>query len=193
MSAFRQRADTADGFEFAFALQYFARAALNRLLVDTLAASGDGRIVHIGGDVPGFIKADLDDLQFQRRKWTFMKSILTTHALGALHIQEFARLWHDRPVSIAVSCVGSTKTKVMLASEMPWFMRLMGKFGSSPEFSAQNAVRFLTACDVREANGSSFRSPRVFRPEKIAKNPDDAVRLWQTTSELALARGLVLP
>src|SRR5277367_4813096 len=52
MAAFRSKQVTVDGLEFAFELQYFARAALNRLLVDRLAASGDGRIVRIGGDVP---------------------------------------------------------------------------------------------------------------------------------------------
>ncbi|NSL53795.1 SDR family NAD(P)-dependent oxidoreductase [Uliginosibacterium aquaticum] len=193
MSAFPRRMDTVDGFEFAFALQYFARAALNRLLLDALAASGDGRIVHIGGDVPGLIKADLDDLQFQQRQWGFMKSILTTHVLGALNVQEAARRWHDLPVSIAVSCVGSTKTKAMLDSNMPWFMRLMGRFGASPEFSARNAVRFLTAQDVQDANGASFRKPKVYKPEPISKNPDDAARLWHITGELAAERGLSLP
>jgi hypothetical protein len=174
-------------------LQYFARAALNRLLVDALACSGDGRIVHIGGDVPRFIKADLDDLQFQKRQWGFMKSILTTHVLGALHIQEAARRWHHLPVSLAVSCVGSTKTKAMLDSNMPWFMRLMGHFGTSPECSARNAVRFLTAVDAKHAHGASFRNPKVYKSEPITKNAADAVRLWQITGDMALEHGLILP
>ena len=93
MAAFTGKQITADGFEFAFALQYFARAALNRLLVDRLAASGDGRIVHIAGDAPAFFMPDLDDLQFERRKWTFFKAVLGTHLLGFLHIQEAAKRW----------------------------------------------------------------------------------------------------
>lgn len=51
MAVFKGKQFTTDGFEFAFALQYFARAALNRPPVDRLAASGDGRIVHIAGNV----------------------------------------------------------------------------------------------------------------------------------------------
>ncbi|MDX2336662.1 hypothetical protein, partial [Brevundimonas vesicularis] len=97
MAAFKGKQVTSDGLEFAFALQYFARAALNRLLVDRLEASGDGRIVHIAGNVPNFFMPDLDDLQFERRQWSFFKSILGTHLLGFLHIQEAAKRWNGRP------------------------------------------------------------------------------------------------
>src|SRR5690606_27562736 len=135
---------TADGFEFAFALQYVARAALNRLLVERLAASGDGRIVHLAGDAPGLFKPDLDDLQFERRKWGFYKSLLGTHILGFLHIQEAARRWRELPVALTATCVGPTKTKAMLDPRMPLSMRLMGRFGTTPEVSAANAVRALT-------------------------------------------------
>src|SRR5690606_18668647 len=69
MSAFNKRIVTEDGLDFAFALQYFARAALNRLLMDNLAASGDGRVVQVAGNVSeGMAGVDLDDLQFERRK-----------------------------------------------------------------------------------------------------------------------------
>lgn len=192
MTASRNKVETVDGFEFAFALQYFARAALNRLLLGHLVASGDGRIVHIGGDIPSFINVDLDDLQFETRKWGFLKSILCTHVLGSLHIQEAARRWRDLPVSITVSCVGSTNTKAMANSQMPFYMRLMGRFGAAPEVSAQNAVRFLTMEDVRGANGAALRSPKVFNPQRITLSPKDAERLWSITGTLAEQRGITL-
>ncbi|MCI0995628.1 SDR family NAD(P)-dependent oxidoreductase [Pseudomonas corrugata] len=193
MTATRNKIETTDGFEFAFALQYFARAALNRLLLDHLAASGDGRIVHIGGDVPSFIKVDLDDLQFEARKWGFMKSILGTHVLGELHIQEAARRWQGLPVTIAVSCVGSTNTKTMADPQMPFYMRLMGRFGAAAEVSAQNAVRFLTMEDVRAANGATLRNPKTFTPQRLVLNQQDAERLWSITESLAKQRGFALP
>ncbi|MHC8380480.1 SDR family NAD(P)-dependent oxidoreductase [Pseudomonas sp. LB3P14] len=193
MTASNERRDTVDGFEFSFALQYLARATLNRLLVDRLAASGDGRIVHIGGDVPPFIKVDLDDLQFHQRKWGFMKSLLGTHVLGALHIQQAARLWAHIPVSIAVSCVGSTNTKSMADPKMPWFMRMMGRFGAKPEVSASNAVCFLTKQNATSANGASLRNPKVYQPVPIIRNQQDAERLWRITGELVELKGVRLP
>jgi hypothetical protein len=193
MAAFDGKQITADGFEFAFALQYLARAALNRLLVDRLAASGDGRIVHVAGDVPALFKPDLDDLQFERRKWSFFKSVLGTHILGFLHIQEAARRWRDRPVTIAASCVGSTRTKAMTDPAMPFIMRLMGRFGTTPEFSAANSLRLLAEVSASDAQGAMLRKPDRYRPQPIALNAADAARLWELTGRLAGQRGLALP
>lgn len=193
MAAFSGKKLTADGLEFAFALQYLARAMLNRLLVDALSASGDGRIVHIAGNVPGFIQPDLDDLQFERRKWGFFKSVLGTHVLGFLHIQEATRRWQGLPVSLTAACVESVKTKAMLDPQMPLVMRLMGKFGTTPELAARNAIRVLTAQDVSAARGAILRSSKRYAPEPLALDPARAARLWTLTSELAAQKNVTLP
>lgn len=193
MAAFKGKQITPDGLEFAFALQYFARAALNRLLVDALAASGDGRIVHIAGNVPTLFMPDLDDLQFDRRNWGFFKSILGTHLLGFLHIQEAAKRWRDRPVTLIAVCVNSTRTKAMADPDMPFIMRLMGKFGATPEQSARNAVRVLTEVTALDAGGAVLRNPKRYAPEALALDPAQAAKLWKITSSIADEHGVVLP
>lgn len=193
MAAFNGKQVTADGLEFSFALQYMARATLNRLLAETLAASGDGRIVHIAGVVPNFMMPDLDDLQFERRKWGFFKAVMGTHLLGFLHIEEASRLWRDRPVTLAAACVGATKTKAMLDPSMPLIMRVMGRIGTTPELSARNAVRLLTVDEAADARGSILRSPKAYRPERIALDAAKATKLWAITTELAARSGVRLP
>lgn len=193
MAAFSGKQVTRDGLEFAFALQYFARAALNRLLVDRLEASGDGRIVHIAGNVPAFFMPDLDDLQFERRSWGFFKSVLGTHLIGFLHIQEAAKRWQGRPVTIAAACVNPTKTKSMADPAMPFVMRLMGLFGTSPEKSAVNAISLLTKASAAEANGAVLRHPKHDRPEPLALDAADAARLWAITERIAFKGGMTLP
>ncbi|MBB5684878.1 SDR family NAD(P)-dependent oxidoreductase [Sphingobium boeckii] len=193
MAAFNARRVTLDELEFAFALQYLARAVLNRLLVDVLAASGDGRIVHIAGNVPNIFMPDLDDLQFEQRKWGFFKSILGTHLLGFLHLQEAAGRWADRPVTLTAACVNSTKTKAMADPEMPLVMRLMGTFGTTPEKSAQNAVRVLTEASAANATATVLRNPKTYAPETLAFDPAKAVRLWDITTSIGARHGVVLP
>jgi NAD(P)-dependent dehydrogenase (short-subunit alcohol dehydrogenase family) len=193
MSAFNKKIVTADGFEFAFALQYFARAALNRLLIDHLAASGDARVVHIGGNVgPGMAKVDLDDLQFERRKWSFFKAILGTHHLGYLHLQEAAQRYAGLPISFTASCVESVKTQVMLDPTMPLIMRLMGRFGTTPELAARNAVTLLTNADTSNLKGAIVPKSKVYAPQPINRDPIDAAKLWDITSRLANEKGLAL-
>ncbi len=192
MSAFRGKQLTPDGLEFAFALQYLARSVLNRRLADALAASGDGRVVHIAGNVPESFMPDLDDLQFEHRKWGFFRSILGTHLLGFLHIQEAERLWADRPVSLTACCVGSTRTKAMADPAMPLMMRLMGRFGTTPERSAANAVRVLSKASAADARGAILKNPKAYAPEPIAMDTVKAARLWAITTDLAAAHGAAL-
>lgn len=184
---------TDDGYEFAFALQYLARAVLNRLLVDALAASGDGRIVHISGAVSENHLPDLDDLQFERTKWTFFKSALGSHALSFLHIQEASRRWADKPVTLTAVCVGPTKTKVMLDPRMPLLMRLLGLIGTKPEMSARNAVTALVKGPTSNLKGAILRKPKQWTPEPIAFDKVKARKLWEITSNLALEHGVDLP
>ncbi|MFY0533170.1 SDR family NAD(P)-dependent oxidoreductase [Nannocystis pusilla] len=192
MTASPQRADTADGFERAFGLQYLARYALNRGLLAALASSGDGRIVHVGAKAPAGLVPDLDDLQFERRRWSLLPTLMSSQVLGYLHVQAAAQRWRDLPVTTSIVCVGMTRTETVRG--WPWFVRgLYRLFGTSPERSAANAVRLLTAVDVRGANGSIFFDPQRFEPTPLALDPALAHRTWELSDRLARSRGLVLP
>lgn len=193
MSAFNHKIITADGFEFAFALQYFARAALNRLLIDQLAASGDGRVVHVAGNVsPAMARADLDDLQFEHRAWSFFKSVLSTHHLGFLHLQEAGRRWEQLPVSFAASCVEAVKTQVMLDPRMPFIMRLMGRFGTTPELASRNAVTLLCTSEIESLKAAIVPNSKKYAPQPFNRDATDAAKLWDITTRLAQEKGLIL-
>ena len=127
---------------------------------------------------------DLDDLQFEQRKFGFYKALLGTHLLGFLHIQEATRRWADKPVTLSAVCVGSTNTKVMSAPEMPLTMRLLGLVATSPEASAVNAIRLLTSKSAADARGAVLRNPKRYTPEPIALDPNKAAKLWAITDDL---------
>ena len=185
MAAHSSKHMTADGLEFAFALQYLARAILNRLLIDALVASEDGRVIHISGSVSERQVPDLDDLQYQNTKWSFFKSVLGSHALSFLHIQEASRRWSALPVTIAAVCVGPTKTKAMLDPKMPLIMRLLGMIGTKPEISACNAVAALAKASASDARGSVLRKPKAWTPQPILFDAIKAAKLWDITTSLA--------
>lgn len=96
-------------------------------------------------------------------------------------------------MSIAASCVGTTKTKAMTDAAMPFIMGLMGRFGVPAEISAANAVRLLTRSSANDANGAVLRKPKLYRPEPLALDQAEAQELWLLTARLAEQRGLHLP
>ncbi|MDC0721464.1 SDR family NAD(P)-dependent oxidoreductase [Nannocystis bainbridge] len=192
MTASMRRVDTADGFERAFALQYLARYALNRGALAQLARSGDGRVVHVGAKAPAGLVPDLDDLQFERRRWRLLAALMSSQVLGYLHVQAAAQRWRDLPVTASIACVGMTRTDT--AREWPWFIRALYRlFGASTERSAANVVRLLTMADARPANGAICFDPGRFEPTPLCLEAELARRTWELSDRLARERGLVLP
>lgn len=194
MSAFSGKKITADGLEFSFAIQYQARVVIDNLLLDNLAASGDGRIIHLSGAAPSFMVPDLDDLQFERTNFSFWKAILGSHNLTFMFIQEAAKRWKERPISIAAACVGTTKTKTMQDPNMPFIMRLMARFGTTPEISASNIVQYLKL----EAIPAKERFGIMWDPKKLVISPpqqpeDKAKKLWGITRSISVDKGVPLP
>ena len=194
MSAFSGKTVTPDGLEFAFALQYLSRAIINRLCADALAASGDGRIVQLAGAVSyRMARPDLADLQFEQRKWSFFKAILTTHVEGFMLLDEAARRWSDRPIGLYAAGVASTKTKAMQDPAMPLIMRIMGRFGTSPEESATNPTRLLLDDNPPPLPAAIFKNPKLFVPSPFEVPENEAGRLWDITTEIAARKGVHLP
>lgn len=194
MSAFSGKKTTADGLEFAFALQYQARVVVDNLLLNNLAASGDGRIIHLAGAVPSFVLPDLDDLQFEKTSFSFWKAVLGSHNLGFMFIQEAAKRWQDRSVSIVAACVGTTKTKAMQDPEMPFLMRFMAKFGTTPEISAKNIIEYLRLETIpKEKKFGIMWDPKQLVISKPTQPQDKAKKLWDITNRISADRGVPLP
>ncbi|HCI5738317.1 TPA: SDR family NAD(P)-dependent oxidoreductase [Klebsiella variicola subsp. variicola] len=179
----RERPLTADGFEHAFGLQYLARAALNIALADALAASGDGRIVHVGAKPPKDLIPDFDDLQFERKPWKLTPALMSSQVLGFLHAQEAAKRWADRPVRIAIACVGPTATEVV--KRQPWWVKaIYSLIATTPERSSANVVRYLSEPDVSHLSGVAFLNSKRFDAQRIDYAPEIARRAWDITEAL---------
>src|SRR3546814_17200003 len=115
---------------------------------------------------------DLDDLQYERRKWGFFRAVLGTHALGFLHIQEAAARWHGKQVTLAACCVGPTRTKAVQDKRLPVVMRLMGLFETTTARWAKNFVTLLTQAAAADDNGAGLGKPNTWTAETIHSDTD---------------------
>jgi NAD(P)-dependent dehydrogenase (short-subunit alcohol dehydrogenase family) len=183
-----RRTTTPDGFERAFGLQYLARYVLNRVLVDNLAASGDGRIVHVGAKAPARLLPDLGDLQFERRRWTLLGALMSSQVLGYLQIQEAATRWRTRPVTSTVVCVGPTRTGTIRAQ--PWWVRALYQvIATTPERSARNVVHALVSSDPGDLDGAVLLRPRRSEATLLRYEPSLARDTWALSERLVNERG----
>lgn len=194
MSGAMKQSRTADGFERAFALQYLARYALNRALAESLARSGDGRIVHVGGKAPPRYApgpAELADLQFERRTWRLLPALMSSQWLGYYFVQEAARRWAGQPLTATVVCVGMTATKGV-QEEGPWWARaLYALLAATPDAAAVNVVRALRTDAPRALNGAVLYDPKRFEPTRLTSDPAVTARAWELSEALLSERGFV--
>lgn len=187
-----KRATTADGVEAIFASQYLMRSALDRLLGDMLAASGDGRIIHVGGKALLWVTPDLANLPMDGPRWSALRAISNTHKLAGMHVQELRRRWAGRPITATMACVGPTNT-THTAALKGWVWAIYHMMASTPEVSAQNIVRLLAMADASAAHGAVLANPRRFTPAPLAYDAGLARQSWDAAAQLLAKHGLALP
>lgn len=169
------RTITVDGFDLPYAMQFHARALMNAELINSLAASGDGRVVHVAAAPPKNTVPQFDDLHFKTRKWALMKSLMSSQMLGLLHVQASAKRWADLPVAVSAVCVGATKTE-SIAQQAWWVRALYSVIATTTERSAQNVVRFLT--DEQRWPGTATLNWKTFEPTPLRYSEEWSERAW---------------
>lgn len=187
-----QRATTADGVDAIFASQYLMRYTLDRLLGDLLAASGDGRIIHVAGRPLVRITPEVTDVPMSNRRWSALRAIANTHTLTGMHVQELRRRWAGRPITATMACVGATRT-THTAALKGWVWAIYRMLATTPEVSAQNIVRLLAMADASAAHGAVLSSPRRFTLAPLTYDAEQARQSWDAAAQLLAQHGLALP
>ena len=106
------RAATVDGIEEVFAVSHLAYFLLTSLLLDRLRARGKARIVNVASDAHKFQGADLGDLQFERRKYTWSTAYGQSKLCNILVTRELARRLEGSGVTVNALHPGAVATRI---------------------------------------------------------------------------------
>lgn len=180
----RQREETAEGIEKIFATNYVGHFLLTHLLLDELKAGAPSRIVNIASRT-GRYALDVDDLMFERRKYTMFSAASQSKLALVMFTLELARRLEG--TGVTVNAVHPGLVKSSLTDGMPPALRTMLKLVSTtPEKGARTAVHLATSPDVEGVSGAFF-GPKQKRLKLPAQAADEEVRrrLWDRTVALA--------
>lgn len=178
---------TADGFERHFGTNHLGHFALTGLLLPSLLARPDARVVVVASDVHEAAHLDFADLQFERRYGrmrAYGRSKLA-NMLFALELHRRAEAAGADLRSIAVHPgVVSTNLGNNLPGPLQW---LVGRLGKPVEVGAQPSLYASTA-DVAGGSyvvpGKRGAPPVVQRAAARAYDEADARRLWAESERL---------
>ena len=184
---------TADGFETQFGVNHLGHFALTGRVLPLLLATPGSRVVNHSsmGHRPG--KIHLDDLMYQRRRYSrwpaYFQSKLA-NLLFSLELQRRLSLAGASTIALTAHPGGSrTDLGVEGSGLSNKVLKPTGGFGQS---AAKGALPFVRACVDPSARGGDFfgprylifGSPKLETPTKRARDVAVATQLWSASEEL---------
>jgi NAD(P)-dependent dehydrogenase (short-subunit alcohol dehydrogenase family) len=181
------RGATPDGIEVIWATNVLAPYLLTELLRERLAA-GHGRIINIGSQANSGL--DLDDVQFDRRGFSAIKSYSASKQ--AIRYLTWAQAGRYKAQGISAHCVdpGFVKTELnrSVSGFIAAFISTMQKLIADPPEKAADTPTWLAASsDAGIGTGKMWRA----RKEMPGQMSDQAQldRLWSICEQMTSASG----
>lgn len=177
---------TPDGIEAVFAVNHLGYFLFTNLLLDRLRSSAPSRIVNVASDAHHFKGFDLDDLQFERRKFGWSAAYGQSKLCNILFTQELARRLEGSGVTVNALHPGAVATG--LAGNNGWWAKAVMQLASlvlrSPAKGAQTSLYLATSPEVEGVTGGYFADRKQKQPSRTAQDESNARRIWEISAKL---------
>jgi dehydrogenase/reductase SDR family protein 12 len=178
--AFEQRGLSVDGVELTLATNVLGPFVLTQALLPLLQASAPARIINVSSGGMYLSKLDLNDLQFERKKY----DELMAYAQSKRALMMLTELWADqlKPSSVTVNCMhpGWVDTP-LLQTGLPAFRQSLRSILRTPDEGADTIVWLAVARELESMTGRFWFDRRERAAHKIfltKSSPADYRQLW---------------
>ncbi|MFO1532961.1 MAG: SDR family NAD(P)-dependent oxidoreductase [Thermoplasmatota archaeon] len=178
------RTVTEDGIEATFAANHLGHFLLTNLLLPTLKANAPARIVTVASRY-GRTAIDFDDLNFEKRKFSYLKAVPPSKLAQVLFTQELAdRLAGTGVVANAIHPGLVSKTHLLKGTGgfLRWVTDTVGK---TPEVGADTALWLATATEAANETGGLWAKRKRLKTPGQGSDPAARRRLWEESERLA--------
>ena len=180
-----KRGENSTGIEMSFAVNYLATFMLCQLLIDNLAASGNGRIVNVVSDMYKSGKINFDDLMLENGYKTGAAYANTKYA-AVLYSAELAQRLKEKGITVNTLHPGMLGTDVF--REYPKFLsKVMNILLEKPEKGGERIVYLATDAAVANTTGKYFYKLDERDVEIFADEKEITERLWKLSEEMITA------
>ncbi|PRW05915.1 retinol dehydrogenase 12-like [Chlorella sorokiniana] len=180
---------TKDGFEMQIGTNHFGHFYLTQLLLPKMKASGGpGRIVAVSSTAHTMGKLDVEDLNWERRKYSAWGSYGQSKLANILFVKELAHRLGLEGSPLAAFALHPGVIKTPLQRHMGWEAAIMnflgGPFMKSTQQGAATSVYAATAAELDGQSGAYLADCKVASPSKAAQDGQTARALWDKTEQL---------
>jgi retinol dehydrogenase-14 len=178
---------SADGIEMTVAANHLGPALLSALLLDLLKASAPSRIVNVSSEVHARARIDVNDLQYERRKYSWGRAYAQSKLLMNAHTFELARRLEGAGVTANCLHPGLVATnlggpdlplgwKIMFGLLRPLFL--------NAQQGAQTTLYVASASELAGVSGKYFAKSKIAQSSPLSRDPKLAVEIWQWTEKI---------
>lgn len=181
-----RRKTTVDGFEWQLQVNHLAPFLLTNRLRDLLEASAPSRIVTVSSMAYRRGGLELDDLNWEHRKYNGLEAYGASKLANILFTLELARRLAGTGVTANCLHPGVVATNIFSN------MGLLGKAFSllarrrmlAPAAGAKTSIYLATSPEVANVSGKFFNKCAEAELAPGARNPDLARRLWERSAAM---------
>ena len=186
-AAVARRTLSADGIEMTVAGNYLGAALLTMLLIELLKSSAPSRIVNVSSEAHRGGRLDMNDLQFERRKYSTFGAYGQSKLLMNAFTFELARKLEGTGVTVNCLHPGVIATNIWPA-DAPLIARIlmaMAKpFMLSPKRGAETSLYLATSPEVFGVSGHYFIKSKRANSSPLSRDPKLMVEIWRWTQEM---------
>ncbi|MDH3438802.1 MAG: SDR family oxidoreductase [Betaproteobacteria bacterium] len=181
-----RRNTTADGYEWVFAVNHLAPFLLTNLLLEQLAASAPARVVTVSSMAYRRAVLDLDDPNWERRKYNGLQAYGASKLANILFTIELARRLEGRGVTANCLHPGGVATNIF--NNMGFFGRAFSVLARplllSATAGAATSVYLASSPEVANVSAKFFDKCKETALTPAAQDRAAAQRLWEISERL---------
>ena len=179
-----------DGIEMTLATNYLGPFLLTRLLLDLLEKSKPSRIINISSAIHKWAKMDLTDLQYENRKYQFMKAYAQSKLLMNIMTIELARRLEEK--NITVNCIHPGAVKTHLGSDgthpllLKFIDRIIKFFFITPKHAAKPILDLAISSKWENITGKYVVKGKLTQSSAMTYDPLLTKKAWEISESLCI-------
>ena len=161
---------------------------LTLLLLDLLKASAPARIVNVSSSESQDARLDMQDLRFERRKYSAVAAYRQSKLLMNVFTFELARRLAGTGVTANCLHPGAVATNIWSADSMPSIVKLivplMKPFMLSSKQGAAVSLYLATSPEVAQVSGEYFVKSKPAKSKPLSRDPKLMAEVWLCTEKM---------
>jgi NAD(P)-dependent dehydrogenase (short-subunit alcohol dehydrogenase family) len=182
---------SADDIEMTVAGNHLGPALLTALLLDLLKASAPSRVINVSSEVHARARVDLNDLQYERRKYSWGRAYAQSKLLMNAYTFELARRLQG--TGVTANCLHPGVVATNLGGpdlSLGWkiMFRLLRPLFLKAQQGALTTLYAASASELAGVSGKYFAKSKISESSPQSRDPKLMAEVWQWTQKMIGAR-----